>query len=91
MLVPAVVDPERFVAEQDVAHYAETGRIDVGYLTELSADAVPVLTGLPEPVRSCALGPIAARTTPAGDWRSANLSRAQARDTLAGVVPCGRY
>ncbi|MDN5930594.1 MAG: DUF4173 domain-containing protein, partial [Pseudonocardia sp.] len=86
LLVLAVFDPERFVAEQNVARYAETGRIDVEYLTELSADAVPVLAGLPEPLRSCALGPIGARTTPTGDWRSANLGRAQARDVLAGVV-----
>ncbi|MHA6784586.1 DUF4153 domain-containing protein [Pseudonocardia saturnea] len=94
LLVLAVFDPERFVAEQNVARYAETGRIDVEYLTELSADAVPVLAGLPEPLRSCALGPIAARTTPVGDWRSANLGRAQAREVLAGVDPardCGRY
>jgi hypothetical protein len=92
LLVLAVFDPERFVAEQNVARYAESGRIDVGYLTELSADAVPVLAGLPEPLRSCALGPIAARTNPGDDWRSTNLSRAQAQTVLAGVEPsrtCG--
>lgn len=91
LLVLAVSDPERFVAGQNVARYAETGRIDVEYLTELSADAVPVLAGLPEPLRSCALGPIAARSTSPGGWRSANLARAQARYVLAGVGPCDQY
>ena len=35
--------------------YAETGRIDLDYLRGLSADAVPALDRLPEPLRSCAL------------------------------------
>lgn len=92
LLALAVLDPERFVAERNVARYAETGRIDVAYLTELSADAVPVLAGLPEPVRSCALGPLAARTAPTADWRSANTSRAAAAGVLGEVTPsrgCG--
>ncbi|GAA3241982.1 DUF4173 domain-containing protein [Pseudonocardia petroleophila] len=83
----AGLDPERFVAEQNVARYAATGQVDVAYLAELSADAVPALAGLPEPLRTCALGPIAARTGSGGDWRSANVSRARAEGVLAGVTP----
>lgn len=80
LLALAWLDPERFVAEQNVARYAATGQVDGYYLAQLSADAVPVLAGLPEPLRSCALGPIAARSTGPDDWRSANASRAAARD-----------
>jgi hypothetical protein len=74
----AVLNPERFVAEHNVARWAETGRIDEYYLGTLSADAVPALRVLPEPMRSCTLGPILAGLDPADDWRSANLARAAA-------------
>lgn len=81
----AVLNPERFVAEHNVTRHAETGRIDVDYLSGLSADAVPALDRLPEPLRSCMLAPIVARLDPAedGGWRSANLSRAIAREELS--------
>ena len=72
----AALDPERFVAEHNVARWDETGRIDQYYLSTLSVDAVPALLALPEPLRSCTLGPILARLDPVDDWRSANLSRA---------------
>ncbi|RZT87693.1 uncharacterized protein DUF4173 [Pseudonocardia sediminis] len=87
LLALAVLNPERFVAEQDVARYAATGEIDVGYLSGLSADAVPALVALPEPIRSCVLAPIADRLGPAeaGGWRSTNVSRDRARDLLGGV------
>jgi hypothetical protein len=91
LLALAVSDPERFVAEQNVARFSATGTLDVGYLSGLSADAVPALARLPEPLRSCALAPIAGRVDEDG-WREANLSRATARDLLAGVTPargCG--
>lgn len=88
LLVLAVLDPERFVADHNVDRYAATGRIDVEYLSGLSADAVPALQRLPEPLRSCALAPIAERLGPVedGDWRSADLSRAGARADLAAAT-----
>jgi hypothetical protein len=82
-----VLNPERFVAEHNVARWVETGRIDASYLGSLSADAVPPLVELPEPMRSCVLAAIAAQLpAPDDDWRSANLARATARDQLAHVV-----
>ena len=54
----AVLNPERFVAEHNVARWAETGRIDQTTSSRLSADAVPALLDLPEPMRSCTLAPI---------------------------------
>ena len=83
----AVLDPERFVAEHNVARWVETGRLDTSYLSTLSADAVPVLDALPAPLRDCTLAGVAARLAEPDDWRSANLSRAAARDILGGVVP----
>jgi Domain of unknown function (DUF4173) len=67
-------DPDRVIAERNVAHWRETGRIDVSYLAGLSADAAPALDRLPEPLRSRTL------ERPGPDpWSSANLARARAR------------
>lgn len=84
----AVLNPDRFIAERNLARYAETGKIDEYYLSGLSADAVPALVKLPESMRSCALADHAAdlsihRDRPL-DW---NLGRAQARAALAGIAP----
>ncbi|MCY7343782.1 MAG: DUF4173 domain-containing protein [Pseudonocardia sp.] len=85
----AVLDPERFVAERNVARFEETGRIDTLYLSTLSADAVPALVRLPEAERWCSLAGM--RATPDDDWRSWNASRTAARAALATVPsgPCG--
>ncbi|MEH0936815.1 DUF4153 domain-containing protein [Micromonospora psammae] len=86
----AAVDPDRFIAERNVDRYLRTERLDVHYLSGLSADAVPALDRLPEPMRSCALRWIAAEL-PADGWRAANVGRSQARATLARrpVDPAG--
>jgi hypothetical protein len=86
----AVLDPERFVTEHNVARWSDTGRLDTSYLGGLSADAVPPLLGLPEPLRSCTLHRIAAGLHEADDWRGTNLSRTSARAALAGAdLACG--
>jgi hypothetical protein len=83
----AVLDPERFVAEHNVGRWIDTGRLDTSYLSTLSADAVPALVALPEPLRSCTLVDVAAGLAEPDDWRSSNRSRAAARDVLRGTVP----
>jgi hypothetical protein len=77
----AVVNPDRLIADWNVDRYQRTDRLDVGYLSQLSADAVPALDHLPEPLRSCALRDIAGQL-PADGWRSGNLGRARARALL---------
>ncbi|MCI4063297.1 DUF4173 domain-containing protein [Micromonospora sp. R77] len=77
----AVVNPDRSVADWNVDRYRRTERLDVAYLSQLSADAVPALDRLPEPMRSCALRDIAGQL-PADGWRSGNLGRARARALL---------
>ena len=83
----AVLDPERFIAEHNVARLADTGKVDTLYLVTLSADAVPALLELPEPRRSCVLAQIADRLADPDDWRSRNLSREVARSLLAEQYP----
>lgn len=77
----AAVNPDRLIAERNVDRYRLTGMIDVQYASRLSADAVPALDRLPEPLRSCALRNIAL-DLPVDHVRTANLGRAAARDLL---------
>ena len=39
-----VINPDAFIAEQNLARYQTTGKLDIRYLTRLSDDVVPVLT-----------------------------------------------
>ncbi|MEU7756565.1 DUF4173 domain-containing protein [Micromonospora sp. NPDC049171] len=80
----ALVNPDRLIADRNVDRYLETGRLDVSYLSGLSADAVPALARLPEPMRVCALGEIAAELPRDGLWGT-NLGRARARQDLATI------
>ncbi|MDG4778210.1 DUF4173 domain-containing protein [Micromonospora sp. WMMD961] len=80
----ALVNPDRLIAERNVDRYLQTGRLDVGYLSGLSADAVPALVRLPEPVRVCALGQIAAELPRDGLWAT-NLGRERARRELGSI------
>ena len=99
----AVLNPDRFIAERNVVRFAETTYIDLYYLEDLSADAVPALDRLPEPWRVCVLDKINGeldRTEPGEEWRHWNLGRSEARRVLgdytspytppftAGVPPC---
>ncbi|RLP95949.1 DUF4173 domain-containing protein, partial [Micromonospora sp. BL4] len=84
----ALVNPDRLIADRNVDRYLETGRLDVGYLSRLSADAVPALDRLPEPLRACALREIADELPRDGLW-AANLGRAQARRELGATPAVG--
>jgi Domain of unknown function (DUF4173) len=81
----AAVDPERLIAEHNLARWAETGQLDTHYLSTLSADAVPALLDLPEGDRDCVLLAIENRLGDATDWRSTNFSRDSARVVLGGL------
>ncbi|WP_319459208.1 DUF4173 domain-containing protein [Micromonospora sp. RTP1Z1] len=83
----AVVNPDRLIADWNVDRWQRIDRLDVDYLSGLSADAVPALDRLPEPMRSCALREIAAQL-PEDGWRAANVGRTQARAVL-GPDPAG--
>jgi hypothetical protein len=90
LIALAVLNPDRFIAEQNVERFNKTDRIDVWYLRDLSADAVPALDKLPAPYRDCALFAMHQRLgTRPDDWRQFNLGREQARDLLRADPPAG--
>jgi hypothetical protein len=83
------VNPDLLIARQNVARYEETGKIDIGYLRDLSADAVPALDRLPSDLRECAVELIAQDLEDMGpdelyEW---NLGRTVARRALDGYEP----
>jgi Domain of unknown function (DUF4173) len=83
-----VGDPDRRIAAHNVERYESTGRIDLDYLSHLSADAVPALLRLPPGLRRQALA--RQRDRLAGDpdgLAGANRARARARDALAAGAP----
>jgi len=77
----AALNPDRFIAERNIARAAP---LDIAYLSGLSADAVPVLDRLPEPLRSCTLRHIvrAGEERGADSWWQWNLARWQADELL---------
>jgi len=101
LLTVNVMNPERFVAERNVARYQAIGKVDVDYLGfALGDDAVPVvasllgrLTGAEGALLRSALCESAESLSPDPSWRSANLGRSSARTALeaAGLTPatCG--
>ncbi|MEV4821512.1 DUF4173 domain-containing protein [Micromonospora sp. NPDC049274] len=77
----AVVNPDRLIADRNVDRYLDSGRLDITYLSGLSADAVPALARLPEPMRTCALREIAFELPEDGFW-AMNLGRERAWSVL---------
>lgn len=87
LLVLAVLDPERLIADANVDRAIDGRPLDHRYLAGFSTDVVPVVSArLPEPLRSCVLREVLADDTPDG-WPAWNLSRASARDVP--LAPCG--
>jgi hypothetical protein len=91
VLALSALNPDRFIAERNLARWAVGEQLDVRYLAGLSADAAPVLVCLPDQHRDRALVQLRAYLDDKpDDWRSANLARAAARDVLAdpGTADC---
>jgi len=82
LLAFSLGSPDRRVAERNVDRWRATGRIDVDYLRNLSADAVPALVELPRPERRRATAVLRERLRVADPWSSANVSRIRARRLL---------
>jgi hypothetical protein len=79
LLTLAAVNPDRTIA----AYNLSRDRIDVGYLSTLSADAVPALDKAPADVRACVLARLATDLADSPDaWYELNLARVAARDIL---------
>ncbi|MEV6640506.1 DUF4173 domain-containing protein [Amycolatopsis sp. NPDC051371] len=84
LLVLAVLDPERLIAEANLDRAAAGKPLDHHYLAGFSTDVVPVVSArLPEPLRTCVLRQVLAGDAPDG-WPAWNLSRSNARDVTLG-------
>ena len=79
----SIANPDARIADRNVDRWRETGRIDLEYVEELSADAAPALSRLPTALRDQALFEIEEKLSRDEPWSSANLSRRRARDVLA--------
>jgi hypothetical protein len=94
LLVFTVAGSDYAIAERNIDRFRATGKMDVVSLSQLGADAVPALSELPEPYRSCALRPIAQelREYERSLW-SFNFGRDRAlevlaNDPVAAAAPC---
>ncbi|WP_405144988.1 DUF4173 domain-containing protein [Sphaerisporangium sp. NBC_01403] len=83
LVVFAAWNPDLRVAETQL-HKRGVERLDVDYLSDLGAEAVPVVAGLPEPARSCLLSKMAVvdGLGESESWNGWNLAREHARDLL---------
>ncbi|WP_371576383.1 DUF4153 domain-containing protein [Streptomyces sp. NBC_01314] len=89
VLAFGLASPDALIAERNVERYETTGRFDLPYAKGLSADAVPALDRLEEPMRSCALWDITEelderRHIP---WYATSWGEAEARRILDGRPP----
>ncbi len=75
----AAINPDAWVAEQNLDRYDATGEIDWHYLGDLSDDALPVLAALPQDLAECAL---VLDGHSNDDWLEWNYGRSQARDFI---------
>lgn len=83
VLAFGLVSPDGLIAEQSVERHGRDRPIDIDYLNGLSADAVPALNTLPEPLRSCALEDIDRDLTDTeAPWYASSWGEARARDIL---------
>ncbi|WTP82027.1 DUF4173 domain-containing protein [Streptomyces sp. NBC_00178] len=83
VLAFGLLSPDGLIAEQNVARYGSHGSIDIQYLKGLSADAVPALDTLPEPLRSCALESFRRDfAVSRASWYATSWGEARARDIL---------
>lgn len=85
----AAVNPDAWVAGQNLDRYEATGDLDLSYLQGLSADAAPVIVArLPEEVSRCVLRDLpynSLRTETLDDPRAWNLGRSRAADAMDRV------
>lgn len=82
LLAFSLSNPDGRIAQRDVDRWRDTGHLDLFYLQGLSADAVPALDRLPEPVRTSVLTSIRARLADDEPWTSASYGRHRARQLL---------
>lgn len=84
VLVIGAVNPEAWVAQQNIDRYAETGKLDVAYLQQLGDDATPtIVEGLPRNIAEC----IVTKREPASTWLDWTLGRERAVEATKNFPP----
>ena len=83
----ALVNPDLYIAQHNIARTDAPAGIDWEYLGELSTDAYPALVRLPDEQFECATRHSAELGD--DDWLAWNLSRERARDLMADRPPAG--
>ncbi|MGW4631965.1 DUF4153 domain-containing protein [Nocardia sp. NPDC004415] len=78
LIALAVVNPEGFVADRNIARWQDGERLDTVYLRQLSPDVLPALRELPDPLRTDIETPILADLD-SEPWWAWNFSRSTAR------------
>jgi two-component system sensor histidine kinase BaeS len=81
----AMVNPDAWIAGHNIDRFAETGKVDTSYLSELSDDAVPALS-------RAGFGPAclgSSATRPLDDWLEWNLGRHRAAVALGTPASVG--
>ena len=73
----AALNPDAWIARQNLDRYDETGKVDWTYLADLSDDALPALRELPDDLEACAIHLDGRHED---DWLEWNLGRALAGD-----------
>ena len=73
----AALNPDAWIARQNLDRYDDTGEVDWTYLADLSDDALPVLRDLPDDLEECAIN---LDDRHDDDWLEWNLGRALASD-----------
>jgi len=76
LLGVAALNPDAWIARQNLDRYDDTGEVDWTYLAGLSDDALPVLRDLPADLQECAID----LRGNDDDWLEWNLGRALAAD-----------
>lgn len=91
----AAINPDAWVAGRNIDRYEATGKLDLRYLQDLSADATPVIADrLPPEVSRCVLQHLPdneMRAEALDDPRAWNLGRSRAEGPLTdlGLLPAG--
>jgi hypothetical protein len=89
LLILNMNNPDALIAKRNIDRFERTGKIDLAYLARLSVDAVPALSALPEPQRTCVLARISSAPLEEEGPLTFNWGRERAYDVLRGLPAPG--
>ncbi|WP_100444560.1 DUF4153 domain-containing protein [Glycomyces xiaoerkulensis] len=81
----AAINPDAFIARYNVDRFEQTGKLDLGYLQDLSADAVPELMALPDEELACVMQGRDRRERPLSAWNRGYALASEREEDFAGA------